>query len=85
VFSMALTEDGEVLVWGDDTWGQIKNIPKYKDFVEIDAGPYYCLAKRKDGTVIAWGSTNLVHTPKKRGMYIIVGILIAIMIYNIMK
>jgi alpha-tubulin suppressor-like RCC1 family protein len=53
--SLVLTADGNVLAWGNNTYGQT-NIPSgLTNIVAIDAGGYHNLALKGDGTVFAWG------------------------------
>ncbi|MDR2017583.1 MAG: hypothetical protein LBQ00_01675 [Syntrophobacterales bacterium] len=63
--SLALTGDGTVWAWGDNTYGQLgdktttsKNIPvqvKVESIIALAAGAHHSLALTKDGTVWAWG------------------------------
>jgi alpha-tubulin suppressor-like RCC1 family protein len=67
--SLALTSDGRVWAWGDNSYGQlgIGNyndsstpvlIPTLHDIVAISAGWTHNLALQSDGTVWAWGLNN---------------------------
>jgi len=52
----------QVIVWGDNTYGQT-NIPVYAtNVVALAAGDYHCLALRIDGSVIAWGNNGVGET-----------------------
>ncbi|OGQ88059.1 MAG: hypothetical protein A2289_20505 [Deltaproteobacteria bacterium RIFOXYA12_FULL_58_15] len=64
---MALLEDGRVMVWGDNEYGQLGNNTEGPDSpdpvfaqgistaVDIAAGRDFCVARLADGTVMAWG------------------------------
>lgn len=53
---LALSRDGHVTAWGDNTYGQT-SVPSGLDDVRgIAAGPTHSLALRSNGTVVAWGS-----------------------------
>ena len=54
----ALTEDGEVYVWGSSTYGE-KNIPAFIGKVTaIYGGRYHYVARMEDGTVTCWGNNK---------------------------
>src|SRR5947207_6851995 len=53
--SLALEDDGTVVAWGNNSYGQT-NVPAgLSNVVEIVADGYHSLALRRDGTAIAWG------------------------------
>lgn len=65
-FVMVLTEDGQVLGWGQNDYGQMGEgvekaeqlLPKRilkKDIVEVKSGTSFILARNKDGQVLTWG------------------------------
>jgi alpha-tubulin suppressor-like RCC1 family protein len=65
-FSLALTADGAVYAWGDNTYGQLGIRPGKRSagpvrvgglpaVAAIAAGDVYCLAVGRDGSVWAWG------------------------------
>lgn len=58
--SMAL-QNGRVVVWGDNSYGQLNVPADATNVVAIAAGGYHCLALRRDGTVVAWGGTGSVN------------------------
>ena len=68
--SLGLLEDGTVLAWGDNTYGQTA-VPKTdKKFIAISAGYYHSLGLLEDGSVLAWGyntygQTTVPKTDKK--------------------
>ncbi len=51
---LALTVDGKLIAWGENSNGQCTT-PFGNNFVAISAGLYHNLALRSDGTVVAWG------------------------------
>ena len=54
--SVALKNDGTVVAWGDNTYGQTNVPTAYTDGVtSIASGWYHTLALKQDGTVVAWG------------------------------
>ncbi len=53
--SLALTADGAVVAWGDNSDQQC-DAPAGDDYVAIEAGFRHSLALNSDGTLAAWGS-----------------------------
>jgi len=53
---LALTAEGKVLAWGDNSSGQT-NVPvaAQSGVVKITAGPFSSMALKEDGTIITWG------------------------------
>nr|WP_301539644.1 hypothetical protein [Paenibacillus sp. NEAU-GSW1] len=63
-FSMVLTKDGEVKVWGTYP-PEVKKVPANAVNVEaISAGTYHAVALKKDGTVVEWGDSDREKMPK---------------------
>jgi len=58
--SLALTTNGTVFAWGDNTYGQTNLPPGLADVTAISAGGYHNLALKSGRTVIGWGE-NLRH------------------------
>jgi len=56
-YTLALRSDGEVLAWGDTTWGKtiVPALPTGLRYVQIATRHNHALARRSDGTVVAWG------------------------------
>ena len=52
---MALREDGTIVSWGWDEYGQVGDTPTGTDFVAIAAGDVHGMAIRSDGSIVAWG------------------------------
>ncbi|MFZ2276154.1 MAG: immunoglobulin domain-containing protein [Prosthecobacter sp.] len=58
VHSIAVKNDGTVVVWGSNYFGQL-NVPAgLTDVVAAAGGMYHSLALKSDGTVVAWGGQN---------------------------
>jgi hypothetical protein len=55
--AMALRSNGEIVVWGYETHGQITNKPSGNGFSDISCGLFHCLAL-KNGEIYAWGDDN---------------------------
>lgn len=53
--SLALTADGRVVGWGDNSFGQATPPVALRHVVAISAGVQYSLALTQDGRVVAWG------------------------------
>jgi hypothetical protein len=51
---VALKSDGALAAWGDNSYGQLNNIPT-GTFTAIAAGAYHSVALKSDGTLAAWG------------------------------
>ena len=67
--SLAVSTDGTVWAWGDNTYGQLGDgtttdrstpvqVPGMADVVAIASGPVHTIALRRDGTVWAWGRND---------------------------
>ena len=64
--SMALKEDGSVVAWGDNNFGEC-NVPDgLSDVISISAGGLkylwdigHSIALKQDGTIVAWGDNSL--------------------------
>lgn len=67
--SMALTQDGRVFTWGDDSSGQLgsgrllfqatpmsSTLVEAKNIAGLAAGSYHSLARMRDGSVTSWGN-----------------------------
>jgi len=58
-FSLALGDNGKIVAWGDNSFGQL-NIPNdaQSGVVSVQTGSYYSLALKSDGSVVAWGNNS---------------------------
>ena len=57
-YSLALKDDGTVVAWGNDDYGQTDVPPGLTNVVAIAAGNSHSLALIEDGSVAAWGGHN---------------------------
>jgi hypothetical protein len=55
--ALALTWDGKVVAWGDNTYGQTNVPASLTDATAIAAGGTFGVALRKTGSVVVWGSS----------------------------
>jgi hypothetical protein len=49
---------GQVLVWGNNSYGQLTAPANATNVMALAAGDSHCLALRTDGTVVVWGRNN---------------------------
>jgi len=56
--SMALQNDGTVVVWGNNEYDQCDEPDGLNSVVSIAAGWDHCMALKNDGTVVVWGSSR---------------------------
>ena len=47
---------GQVMVWGDNTYGETNVPASATNVIALAAGDDHCVALRADGTVVTWGS-----------------------------
>jgi alpha-tubulin suppressor-like RCC1 family protein len=53
--SLALKDDGTILQWGNNAYGQCTAPRDLRNVIAIAAGDFHSLALKSDGTVVAWG------------------------------
>jgi alpha-tubulin suppressor-like RCC1 family protein len=69
--TLALRSDGQVLSWGDNTYGQLGDgttvnqavpveVQARNDIVAIAAGYYHSLALKSDGTILFWDNNGFI-------------------------
>lgn len=51
-------QPGRVFVWGGPADATVRVVPPGLEAVQVSAGGYHALARRADGTVVAWGSNE---------------------------
>ncbi len=67
-FAAAITEDGRVVVWGDNTHG-VLNVPDgIVDPVDIAAWERHVLVLQADGRVVCWGDNTYGQTNVPKGL-----------------
>ncbi len=57
--ALALTAEGRVVAWGDNTYGQTDVPNGLSNVVAIAAGAFHSLAVTWEGRVVAWGANNV--------------------------
>jgi alpha-tubulin suppressor-like RCC1 family protein len=72
--NLALMDDGTVVGWGDDSFGQSSSPPGLSNVVAIAAGYLHSVALRSDGTVLAWGDNSYDQTNVPVGLSNVVAI-----------
>ena len=55
----AIAEDGSIMCWGDNDYGQVSDRPTSGSFTQISSGDNHTCALRNDGAVICWGSIDV--------------------------
>ena len=71
---MALKQDGTVVAWGDNLYGQCTPPTSLSNVLAIAAGDYTSYALKVDGTVGAWGRNNAGQTDIPQGLSNVVAI-----------
>jgi alpha-tubulin suppressor-like RCC1 family protein len=66
--SLALTADGRVLAWGDNSYGQCTVPGRVTNATAVQAGFGHSMARLSDGTIVAWGKTNFGTTTVPAGL-----------------
>lgn len=59
IFKLGLRDNGSVVAWGSNLYGQCDVPTPNTDFVVICAGNEHSLGLKEDGSIVAWGSNNL--------------------------
>jgi alpha-tubulin suppressor-like RCC1 family protein len=67
-------QNTSVVVWGDNTYGELNVPPGLTSVVAIAAGDDFCLALNSNGTVVAWGDNSENQTEVPNGLTNIVAI-----------
>ena len=63
----------ELRAWGQDASGQVSDLPVGADYVAIAAGDEHGLARKSDGTVVAWGQNGDGQCDVPSGTYEVIG------------
>jgi len=66
----ATAQSNAVLCWGYDGFGQtaVPRLPPGLSYVEVAAGGYHTVARRSDGSVVAWGSNEPIPVAAQSGV-----------------
>jgi len=72
--TLALKQDGTVVAWGGNWYGEATVPDGLSDVVAIAAGGNHSLALRRDGTVVAWGLNHLGQATVPGGLSNVVAI-----------
>lgn len=57
--TVGLLENGQVVCWGDNTYGQSRVTPNVGVCTMVAAGDNHTVVLKADGTVLAWGANNV--------------------------
>jgi alpha-tubulin suppressor-like RCC1 family protein len=67
--TVALKNDGTVLVWGGDNWFKENDVPgNLSGIVSVSTGLHHDLALKSDGTVVGWGVNTMGQTDIPKGL-----------------
>src|SRR6185369_10810607 len=72
--STALRENGTIVAWGDNQFGQTDVPAGLSNVVLVAAGFYHSLALRSDGTVAAWGGNSVGESTVPPGLSNVVAV-----------
>jgi alpha-tubulin suppressor-like RCC1 family protein len=73
-FSLAVRNDGSVLAWGTNAFGEIGVPPELSNVASAAGGVGHCVALRTDGTVTAWGQNTHGQTNVPPGLSNVVAV-----------
>jgi len=59
VNSLGLKEDGSIVAWGNNTYGQCDVPSPNTGFVSVSAGAVHGLGLKENGSIVAWGNNSL--------------------------
>jgi len=54
-FSLGLKDDGSIVAWGRNTFGQCNVPAPNTGFIAIAVGYAHSLGLKNDGSIVAWG------------------------------
>jgi alpha-tubulin suppressor-like RCC1 family protein len=72
----AVGQQGSIVSWGDDTYGQISSTPSSTDFIQVASGHLHSLALKADGSIVSWGHDQygqVSNTPPGTGFIQVAG------------
>jgi len=73
--TVALKNDGTVLVWGGDNWFKENEVPgNLSGVVSVSIGERHDLALKRDGTVVGWGDNTMGQTDIPKGLSDVIAI-----------
>lgn len=67
--NVAIADDGSLVAWGYDEYGQVSEAPTTGMYSAIAAGAVHSVAVRSDGSLVAWGFDFWVNGTPTTGTY----------------
>lgn len=74
IHNLAVLNNGTVVGWGDNSFGQINIPPGLTNAIAVAGGYLHSVALRDDGTVVAWGDDTYGQTDVPAGLTNVVAI-----------
>lgn len=72
--NLVLKNDGTVVAWGLNSFGEINVPPGLTNVTAITGGLYHSMALKNDGTVVAWGSMEFSQSAPPDGLNNVIAI-----------
>lgn len=68
-FSLAINTAGEIIGWGSP-WNNRLDIPAGNNFVQVASKNLHSIARRSDGSIVAWGNAAAIADTPTSGTYV---------------